>query len=145
MSGETRWGTHTQCIITQHTKGDIMPCPATKTEVEMIILSEVRQERNIIGYHSEVDFLNGCKWTSLPNRKTSQHSKAPYSYQKGKVVGRNEQVDWAGGDEHTITTLYVIHKYTLLFMKYSSRTPIQHCIINYMGRKSKKGHVHVYA
>ena len=56
-----RDGVHTQRVITHHTKGDIMPCPATKTEVETIILSEVKQERKIIGYHLEVDFKNGYK------------------------------------------------------------------------------------
>ena len=32
-----------------------------------------------------------------------QHSKAPYGYQKGKVVGSEKRT---GGDEHTHTTLY---------------------------------------
>ena len=46
-----------------------------------------------------------------------QHSKAPYGYQKGKVVGSEKR---AGGDEHTHTTLY----------KQRTRSPNQHCIIN---------------
>ena len=33
----------------------------------------------------------------------SQHSKAPYGYQKGKVVGDEK---WEGVDEHIHTTVY---------------------------------------
>ena len=41
----THTHTHTQCCISHHTKGDIMPCPATRKEVETIIVSEVRQRQ----------------------------------------------------------------------------------------------------
>ena len=49
-----------------------------------------------------------------------QHSKAPYVYQKGKVVGGKK---WEGIDDCIHITLY----------KKPRRTPNQHCIINYMG------------
>ena len=91
---------------------------------------------NIIWYHLVLNYNNGYKWTSLTNRNASQHSKAPYSYQKGNVLGSEK---WAGGDEHTHTTLYEI------ISKDPSLLCTQQHTINYMGREPKKGHVHVYA
>ena len=86
-------------ILFSHKKGDNMPmrCPATRKEVETIIVSEVRQRKtSTIWYLLEVDSKNGYQWTSLQTEMGLQYSKAPYSYQKGKVVGIEK---WAGGDE----------------------------------------------
>ena len=40
----------------------------------------------VLGGKAEVDSRNGSKWTSLQTETALQHSKAPYSYQKVKVV-----------------------------------------------------------
>ena len=69
-----------------------------------ITVSGVRQRKtSIIWYHLVVKSNSGYKWTSLPNRNSPTHSKAPYGHQKGKVVGDEK---WEGVDEHIHTTVY---------------------------------------
>ena len=72
-------------------KDDIMTCPATRKEVEMITESEIRQRTTTIGHHLEADSKNRHRWTSSPNRKGSTTQQSTCCCKGASVVSDSVQ------------------------------------------------------
>jgi len=83
--------THTHNEYYWAIKNEIMPFVATWIGLEIIILSQVSQRKTNIWYHLYVDSKVLWKWTILIQQKqTHRHRKQTYSYQRGKVGGRDK-------------------------------------------------------
>ena len=69
---------------------ELMPFAATWMDLEIIILSEVRQRKtNIIEYHIYVGSKKMIQMNLFPKQKeTHRHRKQTYGYQRGKVGRR---------------------------------------------------------
>ena len=82
-------------LLLSHKKNEIMPFAATWMDLEIIILSEVRQRKtNIIWYHLYVESKKMIQMNLFTKQKqTHRHRKQIYGYQMGKsggVCGRDK-------------------------------------------------------
>ena len=76
-------------------KNEIMPFAATWMDLEIIILSEVSQTRNIVRYHLYVRSKTMIQMNLLIKQKqTHRLRKQNYGYQRGKVGRRDKLGVW---------------------------------------------------
>ena len=106
-----------------------MPFGATWMDLEMIILSEVRQRKtNIMWYHLYVESKKWCKWIY----KTERDSQTPGN----KLVTK--------GDKWGVKTQLLYMWKNNKDLPYSSGNCTQYLIITYNGEESEKEHTHTH-
>ena len=106
-----------------------MPFGATWMDLEMIILSEVRQRKtNIMWYHLYVESKKWCKWIY----KTERDSQTPGN----KLVTK--------GDKWGVKTQLLYMWKNNKDLLYSSGNCTQYLIITYNGEESEKEHTHTH-
>ena len=118
-------------------KNEIMPFAATWMQLEIIILSEVKQKKtNTIWYHLYVESKIWHKWTYLWNRNRIRDIENRLEVAKGK--GGRRGLDWESGIRRC-KLVYVewINNKVLL---YSTENYIQYPVINYNGKE----YIYVY-
>ena len=71
-------------------------------------------------------------------KQTHRHRKQTYSYQRGKIWGRDKLGVW---DWQVQTTIHKINNKDLL---YSIGNNIQYLIINYNGKEYEKEYIYIY-
>ena len=81
------WYIYTMEYYSAIKKNEIMSFAATWMDLEIIILSEVRQRKRNIWYHSYIESKIWYKWIYLQSRNRHRHRKQTYSYQRGKRGG----------------------------------------------------------
>ena len=90
------WYIYTMEYYSAIKKNEIMPFAATWMDIEIIILSEVSQTKaNIIWYHLYVESKKLIQMNLFTKQKqTHRLRNQTYSYQRGKVRGRDKLGGW---------------------------------------------------
>ena len=88
----THTHTHTHTyngILLSHKNNEIMPsAAATRTDLEVIILSDISQRQRQISYRLDVESKKMIQMNLFTKQKeTDRHRKQTYSYQRGKGQG----------------------------------------------------------
>ena len=93
---------HSGILLSKEKENEVMPFAATWMSLEIIILSEVSQKEkgNIMWYHLYVESKICHKWTCLQNRNTFMDRRQTYSYQRGKVEGKDKIWSFGLVDTH---------------------------------------------
>ena len=101
---ETRCGTYVQWNSLNHKKNEIMPFASARLELEITILSEVRQSKtNIVWYHFYMESKERIQMNLFAEHKPTHRLWKNYGYQRIQVAGRDVLGVW---DWHMHTEVY---------------------------------------